>query len=646
MNSLRHFLTYHLAGAAISAAVLLRCTAGAATLPDHTFFPFCIDWHDAKKRSFDEQAEMLKDLGYPGVGHIWLDKVEERLKTLDAAGLRLFQITMVVEAGPGKAPYDVNRFKEVCSLMEGRKVQFCLLVNGLTPSDPSGDPHAVGILREMSEQAKNSGAQLLLYPHQGSWIERIEDSIRVAEKVDRPNVGVMFNLCHWLRVDKSREYRPLLERAMPRLWAISINGADEFDEKPGWDRYIQPLGEGSFDMGKLLKTLKEIGYKGPIGLQCYGIGGDTRDHLDRSMKAWRKLSLNLRDSAAAAALDQVLPTRGLCIAAPNPSQVDSFVHFIQNELAPRLVNTLILRVDYNYQFTSRPEMADSSGLSKADVKKLVAVCQEHGIRLIPQINMLGHQSWARSTGKLLRVYPEFDETPWVAVPEKYTWPNPDGLYCRSYCTLHPKVHEVVLPLVDEICDVFEAAAFHAGMDEVFYIGEEKCPRCGGKDKAELFASEVKRIRDHLRAKDRQLWIWGDRLLDGRTTGLGEWEGSFNDTHRAVDLIPKDVLICDWHYDRAVPTAVYFAMKGFSVVSCPWQNPASAVQQLRDMVRFRQQSTDAMKPRFQGVVQTVWSGAGSFLEDVAGHQKSAEYKLGQKTAARCFLELFGEIQNLR
>ena len=73
------------------------------------------------------------------------------------------------------------------------------------------------------------------------------------------------------------------------------------------------------------------------------------------------------------------------------------------------------------------------------------------------------------------------------MPEDYEWPNDDGLYCKSYCPLHPDVHEVVFALVDEIMEVFEAKSFHAGMDEVFYIGEDECPRCNGKDKAELFA---------------------------------------------------------------------------------------------------------------------------------------------------------------
>src|SRR5262249_4945827 len=153
----------------------------------YAFFPFCIDWHDAKKRSFQQQAEMLKELGYDGVGHIWLDKVAERLKTLDDAGLRLFQITMQVNIAPGKPAYD-PQFKDVLALVKGRQVQFALLVSGMKPSDPAGDTRAVEILREMSELSRGSGAQLLLYPHVDNWIERIQDAVRVAQKVDRSNV--------------------------------------------------------------------------------------------------------------------------------------------------------------------------------------------------------------------------------------------------------------------------------------------------------------------------------------------------------------------------------------------------------------------------------------------------------------------------
>lgn len=339
-------------------------------------------------------------------------------------------------------------------------------------------------------------------------------------------------------------------------------------------------------------------------------------------------------------LDSIFPVRGFCIAAPLPDRLEEFVKFIDSELVPRKVNTLVLRVDYNYQFKSHPELRDKVALSDKEVKKLVNACKKGNIRLIPQINLLGHQSWASELNNLLKVYPEFDETPHVKMPADYKWPNADGLYCKSYCPLHPKVHEVVFDLVDEICDAFETDAFHAGMDEVFYLGDDSCSRCSGRDKAELFAGEVRVIRDHLAQKNRQLWIWGDRLIDGKTTGIGMWEGSYNNTYRAVDMIPRDVMICDWHYERADFTPVYFAMKGLNVITCPWRMPDLAAIQANDMAKFRRQSTTEMKPRFSGMMQTVWSDAGSFLDEFYG--KSKEPEKTENTPSNCFKALYTEI----
>ncbi|NJM26983.1 MAG: family 20 glycosylhydrolase [Bacteroidia bacterium] len=315
------------------------------------------------------------------------------------------------------------------------------------------------------------------------------------------------------------------------------------------------------------------------------------------------------------------PVRGFAIGAPRPADVDLFVKFIHNGLATQGINTLILRVDYNYQYTTRPELRDSIALSRADVKKIVAACKQHGIRIVPQINLLGHQSLGLHINQLTwRVLSTVRRDTTCKMPEKYAWPNEDGLYCKSYCPLHPEVHAVVFQLVDELCDAFEADAFHAGMDEVFYLGDEKCPRCAGRDKAELFAGEVRTIRDHLALKGRELWIWGDRLIDGKITGLGEWEASYNNTHRAVDMIPKDVVICDWHYERADKTAYYFAMKGLRVATCPWRNPGVTQQQTRDMAAFRKDATPEMKDRFIGMIQTVWSDAKSFIEGYNANKK--------------------------
>lgn len=342
-------------------------------------------------------------------------------------------------------------------------------------------------------------------------------------------------------------------------------------------------------------------------------------------------------------LDKFLPVRSFCIGAPRPQNLPKFIQFIKEELPLNKINTLIVRIDYRYQFESHPELSDSFSLSKQDVKELVNACRQNNIQLIPQINLLGHQSWAGVTHQLLKAYPQFDETPQVIMPVLYAWPNADSLYCKSYCPLHPDLHKIVFDLVDEICDVFESTAFHAGMDEVFYIGNPQCPRCKGKDKAVLFAGEVNNIRNHLALQKRSLWIWGDRLIDGKINGIGEWEGSFNNTETAINLIKKDVIICDWHYDKAEQTPVYFAKNGFSVITSTWRNPEVATAQTQDMVKFRQLAKPKIRKLYRGMMQTIWTNPEAFLDEYYAGKLIVDAT--DKTQTNCFKAMTAAINKL-
>jgi hypothetical protein len=111
------------------------------------------------------------------------------------------------------------------------------------------------------------------------------------------------------------------------------------------------------------------------------------------------------------------------------------------------------------------------------------------------------------------------------------------------------------------------------MDEVFLIGEEACSRCKGKDKAELFAQAVNDYHEHLVGKHKlEMMMWGDRLIDAEKIKYGRWEASANGTAGAVDLIPKDIVICDWHYEprEAYESVPMFLRKGFRVWPASWK----------------------------------------------------------------------------
>jgi hypothetical protein len=249
------------------------------------------------------------------------------------------------------------------------------------------------------------------------------------------------------------------------------------------------------------------------------------------------------------------------------------------------------------------------------------------------INLLGHQSWARTTFGLLRAHPEFDET-----PGKY--PRNEGTYCRSYCPLHPELHDVVFGLIDELAAAADADAFHVGMDEVFLLGDDACSRCKGRNKADLLAGEVRALHDHLAESHRTLWMWGDRFLDGEITGMGEWEAAKNGTAAALRSVPKDIVICDWHYRTAHPSAAYFALEGFNVLSAPWRDTSVALRQL-DLIRLgRANSAPAVAARFQGMLQTTWVSFGAFVRTWFGEEKN---NVNAIEAAATFRELFRELK---
>ncbi|RPI00513.1 MAG: hypothetical protein EHM72_08990 [Calditrichaeota bacterium] len=238
------------------------------------------------------------------------------------------------------------------------------------------------------------------------------------------------------------------------------------------------------------------------------------------------------------------------------------------ELALKGVNVLILEVDYGFKFRSHPELRGSDHpVTKKGAGRLVKACRANHILLIPQFQCFGHQSWAKTTYPLLTRYPELDITPGA-------FPQNEGIYCREWDPMNPRVYDIVFKLIDEIMTAFDADFLHVGMDEVFLIGHELSPSTKGLDPAPVFAQAVNDLYDHIvRKRGKQMLMWGDRLIDGRVYDYGEWEASMNGTAAAVDIIPKDIIICDWHYEvrESYPSTEMFLQKGFRVLPAGWRN---------------------------------------------------------------------------
>ena len=244
------------------------------------------------------------------------------------------------------------------------------------------------------------------------------------------------------------------------------------------------------------------------------------------------------------------------------------------KLAEMGLNVLVLEVDYSFDFKSHPELRMDDYITAEGAKKFAALCKKYDIRLIPQFQCLGHQSWAKNTFTLLTKYPELDLTPGA-------FPGNEGLYCREWDVTNPRVYEIIYPLVDEIIDAFDATALHVGMDEVFLLGSEQSPATKGKDPAKLFAIAVNDMYDHIvRKRKIEMLMWADRFIDGAKYKMGKWEASENGTYPAIDMVPKDIIMCPWHYTLrdSYPSIPVFLEKGFRVLPASW-NKADAAKKL-------------------------------------------------------------------
>jgi hypothetical protein len=263
-------------------------------------------------------------------------------------------------------------------------------------------------------------------------------------------------------------------------------------------------------------------------------------------------------------------------------------------LAAQGVNTLVVEVNYNFAFVSHPELRGPTPLSQADAQSLAAACRANGMRLIPQFQCLGHQSWAEHTFPLLAHYPELDETPGQ-------FPGNQGIYCRSWCPRHPQTNPIALTLMGELLEAFEADALHVGLDEVFLIASEHCPRCRGADPGEIFAETVNVYHDFLTHQQGvEMLMWGDRLLDDAQMSYGEWEAARNGTHTALQHIPRDIIQCDWHYELRTeyPSIPFFIQQGFRVWPAGWRNVESTTALLNYAQGYA-------SPQLLGHLCTTW-----------------------------------------
>lgn len=254
----------------------------ANTLSAREFFAFDNGLNDVAK--FEDKAALLAELGFKGIA--WRPgRTAEMLAALDKHQLKMFSTYVTLKADHASCLIPETVISEIRAL-QGRETIVWLNIEG-----KSTDAVVVPAIQKLCDLCAEIGLKVAIYPHFNCFTDTVSTALRLVKAADRKNLGLTFNLCHFLKQNDPVDLARTIKDAAPHLWLVSISGCDDGDTRSmNWDRLILPLGEGSFPVSKVLAQLDEIGYTGPVGLQCFSIKRPAKEHLSKSMKEWRRLN--------------------------------------------------------------------------------------------------------------------------------------------------------------------------------------------------------------------------------------------------------------------------------------------------------------------------------------------------------------------
>lgn len=137
------------------------------------------------------------------------------------------------------------------------------------PSAPRAMPLAASAVTQLARLAAAKGIALALDHRAGCWMQRVEDAVRVAMRVNRADVGVLFNHCDWHEVDGDVALLPeRIKLALPKLMAVGLRV--QSIDATAMERTVDIRGH-PVDAKPLMLLLTQGGYAGPLLLRASDI---------------------------------------------------------------------------------------------------------------------------------------------------------------------------------------------------------------------------------------------------------------------------------------------------------------------------------------------------------------------------------------
>jgi len=298
-------------------------------------------------------------------------------------------------------------------------------------------------------------------------------------------------------------------------------------------------------------------------------------------------------------------------------QISTLADFgaIVRELSFLKINLYQPYIESAFRFRSTPRQGADPVFEPNELAELVREGERYHVRVVPILETLSHQDGLLSESAYQHLAETVPATPplggvpaWLGAlfrPRRDDEADGEGRQpspgASTFCATDPKALRQVLGMVDEVAVVTSDPWFHLGGDECGEIAVGRSAsavraRGFGRVYADWFGAVSRRLASMHR---RRAMLYADMALAHPD---------------ALSLLPRDVVMVDWHYDPAdtFSTLAVLRRAGFEVVSSSamWNWRTFYPHYVRALPNIAHAADAARREHGIGMVVASWCDGGT------------------------------------
>ncbi len=255
--------------------------------------------YDSIKRTPEERARLLKELGITKAGYICRNaarvaEFEAYVQAYKKEGIELIAVWTPVNTIAPLEEAQISRFLDVVDDNKLR-LQWWLTLEEDFDKLPKARrvDHAVKQLRPLTIEANKRECRLVTYGHGSTrWFTQIENQIAIIEKLKTvmpdAQLGIVYNFHQsHAQMDRLKTVFPQLK---PHLVALNLNGMRSAG------RRIETLGKGDREK-EMIDIVFKSGWRGPVGIIGHNRSADMKSTLQANLDGLRSILAEIGDDA-------------------------------------------------------------------------------------------------------------------------------------------------------------------------------------------------------------------------------------------------------------------------------------------------------------------------------------------------------------